>query len=439
LAPRLRRRELSPADLVEHCLGQIDRLEPAIRAWVFVDRQGARQAARQAADDLAAGRDRGPLHGMPLAIKDIIDVAGWPTRAGSKLTDDRPAIADAPLVASLRAAGAILLGKAVTTEFAWVDPPPTRNPWNHARTPGGSSSGPAAAVASGMCVAAIGSQTGGSITRPATFCGVAGCKPTHGAVPLAGIVPLSPRLDHPGPIARSVADLRILLQVIADTTARSRPGPLTPDPSPARGEGGMRLALVEGYFHDDATSDVWAATLTAVDRLAEAGATVERIVLDADLRRIVALHRRLMSAEAAASHRELFARRGAEFAPSIGALVREGMQVTSDWLAEAIAEQQAFRAAMNDVAQRFDALIMPATLSTAPGTETTGDPRFNSPWSFAGLPTVSLPCSLAPDGLPCGLQLVGRWLGDFPLLDVAQWCERQLAFDAVPAGCEGLA
>ncbi len=215
LAARIRSGELSPVELVKYCLTQIDRLEDQLHAWVLVDRDGARAAARRAAEELARGHDLGPLHGIPLGIKDIIDVAGWPTLAGSRVRDNRPAGHDAPLVAQLRAAGAIFLGKTVTTEFACFDPPPTRNPWNIDRTPGGSSSGSAAAVAVGMCVAAIGSQTGGSITRPASFCGVAGLKPTFGCVSLEGIVPISPRLDHPGPICRSAGDLAVLLQAIA--------------------------------------------------------------------------------------------------------------------------------------------------------------------------------------------------------------------------------
>ncbi len=164
--------------------------------------------------ELADGKCRGPLHGIPIGIKDLIDVAGWPTLVGAPWLPHAPAATDAPLVARLRDAGVIILGKTVTTQFACFDPPPTRNPWDLDRTPGGSSSGSAAAVATGMCLGAVGSQTGGSITRPASFCGVAGCKPTYGIVPIEGVYPLSPSLDHPGPIARSVHDLAILFEAI---------------------------------------------------------------------------------------------------------------------------------------------------------------------------------------------------------------------------------
>src|SRR5487761_1605570 len=200
---------LAPLTLVEQCLAAIERFEPQIHAWVLVDESAAREAARRAGDEIAAGRYRGPLHGVPLGIKDIVDVAGWPTRAGSPLRAAHRADHDAAVVARLRAAGAIFLGETVPTEFASFDPPPTRNPFNPLRTPGGSSSGSAAAVATGMCLGALGSQTGGSITRPASYCGVAGCKPTYGRVSLSGIVPLSFHLDHPGPIAKTVADLAV--------------------------------------------------------------------------------------------------------------------------------------------------------------------------------------------------------------------------------------
>ena len=206
--------EVTSLALVERCLARIDACESRIKAWVSVDRDGARNARKCS---MTREPDAGvaPLHGIPLGIKDIIDMAGLPTGAGSRQMAQNVAARDATLVRKLRDAGAVFLGKTVTTQFACFDPPPTRNPWNIDRTPGGSSSGSAAAVATGMCLAAIGSQTGGSITRPATYCGVSGCKPSYGRVSLAGIVPLAPSFDHPGPIARRVSDLALLLNVIA--------------------------------------------------------------------------------------------------------------------------------------------------------------------------------------------------------------------------------
>src|SRR5690242_7079799 len=185
-AADIRAGRLSPVDLLESCLGRIDRLEERVRAWVLVDRDGARAEARQLADELKRGQYRGPLHGIPIAIKDIFDVFDWPTAAGSRLWANSIARADCTLVKRLRQAGAVILGKTVTTQYASFDPPPTRNPWNRERTPGGSSSGSAAALACGMCLGALGSQTGGSLGRPASFCGVASFKPTYGRVTLQG-------------------------------------------------------------------------------------------------------------------------------------------------------------------------------------------------------------------------------------------------------------
>src|SRR5216683_6288096 len=203
-AADIRAGRASPLDILEACLARIDQREERVKAWVFVDRDAARADAERAAAELRKGYDRGPLHGIPIGIKDIIDVYDWPTAAGSRRWAQSYARHDAPVVQRLRQAGAVLVGKTVTTQYASFDPPPTRNPWRLDRTPGGSSSGSAAAVACGMCLAALGSQTGGSIGRPAAFCGVVGLKPSYGLVSTQGLLPLAHSMDHPGPITRCV-------------------------------------------------------------------------------------------------------------------------------------------------------------------------------------------------------------------------------------------
>ncbi|MBI3836526.1 MAG: amidase, partial [Planctomycetia bacterium] len=219
-AAAIRRGDSTPLELVADCCTRINRFDSQVHAWVVVDASAAFQAAERLTRELADGWWRGPLHGIPLGIKDLVDVEGFPTRAGSPLTETAPARQDATVVARLRAAGAIILGKTVTTEFACFDPSPTRNSWNLANTPGGSSSGSAAALALSMCLGAIGSQTGGSITRPASYCGVAGCKPTFGRVSRSGVVPVSFHLDHVGPMARTAADCAVLLKAIAGDDPR---------------------------------------------------------------------------------------------------------------------------------------------------------------------------------------------------------------------------
>src|SRR5438445_2749749 len=253
-AEEIRQGRLSPSELLGDCLSQIDRYEPKVQAWVFVDRESARAQCDALTQELKHGQYRGPLHGIPLGIKDIFDVFDWPTAAGSQLWKQSIARRDATVVGRLRQAGAVFLGKTVTTQYASFDPPPTRNPWNLARTPGGSSSGSAAAVACGMCLGALGSQTGGSIHRPASYCGVAGCKPTYRRVSTAGVVPLGPSMDHVGPIAPCVRDLALLLQTIAGSDAHDpecsdRAVPdylahLRPSPAPPR------LGRLHGLFDD---------------------------------------------------------------------------------------------------------------------------------------------------------------------------------------------
>src|SRR5262245_59257477 len=217
-AEAIRRKQLTPIELLDQCLDRIAKHEERVRAWVFVAREEAREQAKQLTKELERGQYRGPLHGIPIAVKDIFDVFDWPTAAGSKLWANSVARKDSTAVERLRQAGAVFVGKTVTTAFASFDPPPTRNPWDAKRTPGGSSSGSAAAVACGMCLGALASQTGGSITRPAAFCGVASIKPTYGRIAVDGVVPLAPSMDHVGVMANSVRDLAILLGALSDST-----------------------------------------------------------------------------------------------------------------------------------------------------------------------------------------------------------------------------
>jgi aspartyl-tRNA(Asn)/glutamyl-tRNA(Gln) amidotransferase subunit A len=431
LAGQLRAGTLRAVDLLEQCLARIDRHEEQLHAWVRVDREQARADARRLDEELQRGHDRGPLHGMPVGIKDIIDVRGWPTLAGSSLRAGHLATEDAPLVSRLRERGAVLIGKTVTTEFAGFDPAPTRNPWNLAHTPGGSSSGSAAAVAMRMCVAAIGSQTGGSITRPASFCGVYGCKPTHELVSIGGVVPISLRLDHPGPIARSVRDLALLLQAIAepeqpgaDQLAAMLPSGELPRPP--------RLAVVESFFMDEADADVRTATRQAIAALQRTGAAIERVPLPPEFEGVHQRHRTIMAADTAGQHRANFQRQPEKFGRQMIAIIEEGLRIDPAEYAEAARQQHLLAEAVGRICNSCDALLTPATVTAAPSMATTGDPRFNSPWSYAGVPTVSLPCSLSPDGLPCSIQLIAESSADARLLRVADWCERRLAFELEP-------
>lgn len=411
---------MDAVELLDRHLAAIDHYEPHVHAWVLVDAEGARKQAKSLADELARGRTRGPLHGVPVGIKDIVDVQGWPTRAGSRVTDARAAQRDAPVVAQLRQAGAIILGKTVTTEFASFDPSPTRNPWNLDRTPGGSSSGSAAAVACGMCVAAIGSQTGGSITRPASFCGVAGLKPTFDAVSLEGIVPLAAGLDHAGALARTADELSLVLEAIR------RPGVRFDPPAHTTRSAPPRIGWLSQYVDEPCSLGVRQASLAALDVLRSAGAHLQPVEMPASAARAVEMHRRIMAHGAAQVHRVRFAQAADQYGPHIGGLIREGLELPPAALEEAWAHQERFATDAAELAARYDALVMPATVTTAPELSSTGDPRFNSIWSLAHLPTVSTPCGLAADGLPCSLQWIGTPWSEFQLLAVAAWAQTHL-------------
>ncbi len=429
----VRQGRLSPVDLLDACLERIERLEPRVRAWVFVDREQARADAKRLTEELGRGQYRGPLHGMPLAIKDIFDVFDWPTAAGSRLWASSVARQDATVVRRLRQAGAVFLGKTVTTQYASFDPPVTRNPWKEGRTPGGSSSGSAAAMACGMCLGALGSQTGGSITRPASYCGVAGLKPTFGRVSGAGVLCLAPSMDHPGPIARCVRDLAILLQAIAgpdpcDPSCADRP---VPDYTAALAEplSPPRLGRLRGLFEERAAPEVRDRMEKAATALAgpAPGARITDVALPAAFDEVVPRHRTVMAVEGAAFHEPRLRRRPDDYAPKIRGLLEEGLATPAPEYARCKEHQRQLTREMLACFEGVDALLTPATTDPAPAADTTGDPAFNSPWSYTGLPTVSLPAGWTDDGLPLAIQLVGRPWGEAELLKVAAWCEARLA------------
>ena len=420
LAAALHSGEETSESIVRRCLSQIDEQEADLRAWVIVDHDGAVEQARQLDQERAAGTLRGPLHGIPIGIKDIVDVTGVVTGAGSPwFARQAAATSDAALVTSLRNAGAVIVGKTVTTQFACFDPPPTRNPWNSERTPGGSSSGSAASVAAGQVPVAIGSQTGGSITRPASFCGVCGLKPSFGTVSLGGVVPVATSLDHPGPIGRTVSDLQITLAALTG---------LSEVPSPNEPQRPLRLGRLRGFFEDRTSSEMTSALSRALDRLMGSGVQVFDIEVPPEFADVLIHHKRVMACEAAAWHRTSFAEHRDEYGPCVASLIEEGLAASAvDYLA-AREHQSVLTQAMNALAAsgNVDALVTPATTGAAPDTSTTGDPCMNAPWSYTGMPTVSFPIGLSDDGLPLAIQLAGARGGDWPLLNVAAECENRL-------------
>lgn len=431
-AQRIRTAQQTPAELLEVCLKAIDRHEERVRAWVFVAREEARRDAERLTAEAQRGAFRGPLHGIPLAIKDIIDVFDWPTAAGSPRWEKSYARSDATVVRRLRSAGAILLGKAVTTQYASFDPPVTRNPWDISRTPGGSSSGTAAAVGAGMCLAGLGSQTGGSITRPASFCGVAGFKPTLGRVSTHGVLPLAASMDHVGPIANCVHDLALILQTIAghdvlDPACAARPvGNWValldrPHEKP-------RLGRLRGPFDSLADASVIEMMDRVTERFIQAGAVVTEVALPASFSEVIPRHRTIMAVEAAAYHEMRYHTHPEEYGPRITSLLEEGLRCPASEYARCKEHQRLLTRELLPCFEGLDAFLTPATIGPAPDVSTTGDPAFNSPWSYTGLPTISLPAAWC-GGLPLSIQLVGRHWAEGELCRVAAWCEMVIAFE----------
>jgi aspartyl-tRNA(Asn)/glutamyl-tRNA(Gln) amidotransferase subunit A len=323
----------------------------------------------------------------------------------------------------LREAGAIFLGKTVTTAYASFDPPPTRNPWNLARTPGGSSSGSAAAVACGMCLGALASQTGGSITRPAAFCGVASCKPTYGRVSKAGVVPLAESMDHVGAMARTVRDVGILLRAIA--LGRHAPVPTFQ----TQLEEPPLLGRIRGIFDDLAELVMQAVTEEAVGLFRLNGAEVVEVALPGGFAEVLSRHHCVMAVEAAAYHEARFRRHPDDYPPNITALLREGLACPAPEYRRTKAHQRRLADETIDCFLDAPVLLTPAARGPAPDAATTGDPAFNSPWSYVGFPTVSVPTGLTADGLPVAIQLVAAPWQEETLFATAAWCEAQLAVE----------
>ncbi len=429
-AEDIRMGRTTPVELLELCLANIDRYEDRIHAWVFVDRDQARADACRLTDELKNGQVRGPLHGIPIGVKDIFDVADWPTAAGSKLWANSIARRDATVVERLRQAGAVFMGKTVTTQYASFDPPVTRNPWNLDRTPGGSSSGSAAALACGMCLGATGSQTGGSITRPASYCGVAGIKPTFGRVSCAGVVPLAYSLDHPGPMTRCVYDLAIMLRAMAgpdhqDDACAHRP---VPDYL-ARLKGGSappRIGIARGLFLERAEPPVQTMMDETARTLSQHGARLVDLALPASFGEVIPRHRTVMAVEAATFHRARLAQHPEDYAPKITGLLQEGLSCSAPDYADCKKHQRQLTQEMEILLREVDALLVPATTGPAPDAATTGDPAFNSPWSYVGFPTVSIPSGWTPDGLPLAVQFAGVSWSEPELFVAAAWCEERL-------------
>lgn len=398
---------LSPVTYVEALLEHIGSIEPSLQAWVQLDAQSALNQAHQLEKELHEGISRGSLHGIPVAIKDLFDVAGMETLAGSEIISGNIAQVDSTAVARLRQKGAIIMGKTAMTVFAAMDPCGTVNPWNHAHTPGGSSSGSAAAVASRMCPAALGTQTAGSVLRPAAYCGISGLKPTFDAVSRRGLFPCAWSMDHVGVMACSAEDVALVFDAVAEL-------PLPPS-RPA-----FVLGVPDRYFFDELAPDVMTAFAAAIETLREAGVEVREVVLPATFERGTDAGVVTMYAEMAALHRDRFTAQASAYPFRIRTLIEEGLRISA---ADYLRAQQVRRLCADDLTRTFaevDCLVTPATPAPAPaGLSATGDWRFNLPFSASGHPAISVPCGFSADGLPIGLQIAAGYRRERRLFDLA--------------------
>jgi Asp-tRNA(Asn)/Glu-tRNA(Gln) amidotransferase A subunit family amidase len=418
----LRAGRLEAREYLETCARRADAVEPWLHAFVYRP------------ETLTAGAG-GPLAGIPVAVKDLIDTRDMPTCCGSAAFADRVPLRDAAIVTRLRELGAVIFGKTVTTEFAWREPGPTVNPHNPAHTPGGSSSGSAAAVAAGIAPLAIGSQTLGSIIRPAAFCGVVGFKASFGAVPRGGVQPLAGSLDHVGFFTREVDDAAWAFDLLRRRAPGDEPGALCLPPSGVDAERGLeplpnpRFAVVQAPYRERLTPGQISAFDAALEKLRAAGATVEEADLPPEFWRGLDDSTTLLQAESAQIYGDLVEKFPARTSGHLKELVAEGRAIPAVRYIDALRRQTEWRARFADELAGFDALLTSPAPGAAPeGLASTGDPIFCALWTFLGVPALTLPIAREPNGLPLGIQLVGFYAQDTRLLRTAKWAEQTLAF-----------
>ncbi len=421
---------ISSQQLVGACLERVRGVDADVRAWVFLDPEHALAQARSADECRLSGQPTGPLHGVPVGVKDIIDTADMPTENGSVLHAGRTPSRDATVVAMLRAAGAVIMGKTVTTEFATRTPGKTRNPHDPAHTPGGSSSGSAAAVAAGMVPVALGSQTGGSTIRPASFCGVYGLKPTYGLIPRHGMFQLSRTLDHVGLFARALDDLALLMEQVVGYDERdpdSRPRARIPYRDVAAEEPPLSpmFAFVKTPRWNQVDDDAKEAFAELIGHL---GDRVEELELSAAAEAFE-WHEAISAAEIAMNLRREWDKGRDRLSALLRARIERGRDVRALDYLSALARIPELNDGFAELfSQRYDAILTPAATGTAPrGLDSTGDPAFCTLWTLCGMPALSVPLMQGSNGLPLGVQLVGPRHGDGRLLRTARWLVARVA------------
>jgi Asp-tRNA(Asn)/Glu-tRNA(Gln) amidotransferase A subunit family amidase len=427
----IRQGVISSEQLVEAYLARIREVDERVQAWAFLDPAHALAQARAADERRLSGEPIGPLHGVPVAVKDIFDTADMPTEYGSALYAGRTPSRDATVVSLLRAAGAVILGKTVTTEFAYFAPGKTHNPLNPGHTPGGSSSGSAAAVAASMVPLAIGSQTNGSTIRPAAYCGVIGFKPTHGLISRHRALTLSRTLDHVGLFANTVEDIALLAEEISgydDNDPDMQPRARVPFAAIA-GEAPPlppMFAFIKTPYWEKVDNDTKEGFAEVIEALS---GQVEEVELFPSAGEAWEWHQTIMSAEMAHNLNREWRNGRDRLSEKLRAQIERGQAVRATDYLEAISRMAPCHASLLELfEQRYEAILTPAAPGAAPkGLESTGDPAFSTLWTYCGMPAISLPLLQSTDGLPIGVQLVGPRHGDARLLRTARWLAAKMA------------
>ena len=412
IAGLVQERELSPLDIVQATASAVRQAEPTVQAWCHLNLDAAFQRAEILTGALKCAPPASPLHGATYGAKDIFDTAGLPTEWGSATQRGRVPGDDCELVAALDSLGCVLAGKTHTTAYAYYDTGPTRNPLAAGHTPGGSSSGSAAAVAAGMVPLAIGSQTQGSVLRPASFCGVVGFKPSFGTLPLGGVMPFAPTLDHAGLFAASAEDMEFAWRAIRSEPAQA---------------GAEALAIMDWPPEGQVTPEMAVCFRAAMKTLASAGMPIRRVPRPSFLDALPAALHTVMAYEAVKEHGEHYRKHGPAIGDKLASLLEEGLEIDRDAYASARQMLASARDAYERWARNHPVAATPAALGPAPqGLESSGDPRCNAPFTALGVPAVSLPMPTPPSQLPMGLQLAAAPGHDGLVLATASACERLL-------------
>lgn len=414
---------LDPVDLLERFLQRCDEVEDRVQAWIIFDKDSALQQARECARRQRAGEALGPLHGIPFAVKDVIDIAGLPTRAGSRSREfSGPARADAAIVTALRAAGAIIVGKVHTTEYAFFEgPPPTRNPWDIRRTPGGSSSGSAAAVAAGMVVASLGTQTAGSVVRPAAYCGIAAFKPTSQTGSTYGVVPFAPSFDTVGWFAARVTDVADIALGLEPQRYRARPAPTQ-----------LRIGIVRDELLENASPDVMSNVEEVICKLSSAGHVVEDVRCRPGLNTLNTQHRVMLEYEIGRIYAELPGLPAGQVNQALLDAIARGGNIRLDAYARAREGIQEAQSQVWGDWSTYDAVMFPAAPGVAPLGMKTGDPSFIVPFTALAGPITTVPTGFGEEGMPLGMMVCARPYTDGDLLQASLCIAEAIEVAPVP-------